>query len=126
MISEPIYPGSNFHWWEATQYGRRKVSDKSVRANIIRTARNLDRIREFLGGQPIIITSWYRDPVSNKQVGGVSNSRHITGDGVDFFVRHLTPRQVYNRLDAYHHSKGGLGLYSGHIHIDWRGHRARW
>lgn len=126
MKSDPIYPGSNFHWWEATNFGKRKLNDINIRKNVIRTSGNLDRMREFLGGQPVIITSWYRDPVSNKSVGGTSNSRHLTGDGVDFFVRHLTPKQVYQRLDPWHGSKGGLGLYSGHIHIDWRGYRARW
>ena len=126
MKSDPIYPGSNFHWWEASNFGKRKLDNQSIRKNIIRLAGHLDRMREFLGSQPVIITSWYRDPVSNKAAGGVSNSRHLQGDAVDFFVRHLSINETYKRIDAWHGSRGGLGKYATHLHLDLRGHRARW
>lgn len=42
----------------------------------------LDRTREFFGG-PIELTCGYRSPEHNAEVGGVSDSAHVTGMAVD-------------------------------------------
>lgn len=42
----------------------------------------LDRARELFGF-PIKITSGYRDPAHNKEIGGVSSSAHTKGMAVD-------------------------------------------
>lgn len=42
----------------------------------------LDILRDSLDA-PIFITSFYRDPVHNKSVGGVKTSRHLIGAAVD-------------------------------------------
>ena len=46
----------------------------------------LNTIRDALG-QPIIITSWYRDAMHNKKAGGVQNSQHLDGSAVDISAR---------------------------------------
>ena len=51
------------------------------------TARQMERIREFLA-HPIIVTSGYRSPEVNRRVGGSPTSAHIQGWAVDF----LSPR----------------------------------
>lgn len=60
---------------------------------IVRTAIKMDRVREFFG-LPITPSSWYRNLLVNKFVGGVPNSQHAKGEAVDFGVPGLTPEQV--------------------------------
>jgi uncharacterized protein YcbK (DUF882 family) len=62
----------------------------------------------------------------NRQVGGVSNSRHITGDGVDFLVPSMNMFDVQERLKSYcqKYNLGlGLGAKKGFIHVDLAGFR---
>lgn len=45
----------------------------------------LEKIRAYYG-KPITITSGQRCKTRNKQVGGVSNSKHLTGKAADFYI----------------------------------------
>lgn len=38
-------------------------------------------------GKPIIITSGYRCPVHNKEIGGSPHSTHVKGIAVDFYIK---------------------------------------
>jgi GH24 family phage-related lysozyme (muramidase) len=49
----------------------------------------LERVRVQFGGKPIVVTSGYRPPSINAQVGGASNSEHLYKPGcgaVDFVI----------------------------------------
>jgi hypothetical protein len=49
----------------------------------------LERARKQFGGLPVVITSGYRPPAVNAQVGGASNSEHLYKPGcgaVDFYI----------------------------------------
>jgi GH24 family phage-related lysozyme (muramidase) len=49
----------------------------------------LERVRVQFGGKPIVVTSGYRPPSINAQVGGASNSEHLYKPGcgaVDFYI----------------------------------------
>lgn len=88
----------------------------------------LEKIREHFK-QPITITSGYRCPTHNKNVGGATGSRHSKGDAADIVVKGVTPRTVAQ----YAESIGilGIGLYEtqsdGHfVHIDTRDYRSFW
>jgi hypothetical protein len=122
----PIRPGSHFNWGEATRDGQRMPTQKSQVDQIIAVSRNLDDIREILGSRPMRITSWLRPPHINRAVGGVPNSRHISGDGVDFQVvgLHLVTAQNMIRKYCQEHGMGlGLGAPRGFIHVDRGGWR---
>ena len=93
---------------------------------IIRIARVMEDVRDRLGDRPITINSWYRDPVTNRRVGGASRSRHLNGDAVDFVAPGLHPYNVYDRLNRWWGSKGGLASATVFTHIDARGYYARW
>lgn len=53
-------------------------------ANLRQLARTLERVREALGGHPIIISSGYRSPELNRAVGGSATSDHANGLAADF------------------------------------------
>ena len=128
--NDPIPGVQHFKWREALHFDQngkfRRPHNSSVGRNIIRIAKVLENARLRLGGEPVTITSWYRDPVTNRAVGGASQSRHMRGDAVDFRVPHKTPRQVYSTLDTWWQSQGGLAAGVGFTHLDGRGYRARW
>ena len=128
-VNEPVYfepTHCNFTWAEFTKGGSRIPVNATVTQRIVKLAKYMDGVRSFLGDRPIHITSGYRDPYSNRRVGGARNSRHMYGDAVDFWVEGLDLVDVFYRLKKYH-SRGGLAVGSGFIHIDLRpGAAARW
>ena len=88
--------------------------------------RKLDAFRERVG-EPVYINSGVRCKAHNADptVGGASDSRHLYGDAADIRCNDKTPRQLYDIADELF-PNGGVGLYSWGIHVDDRGHRARW
>ena len=92
-----------------------------VLRNAIALGHLLDRLRERVR-RPVKVTSWYRDPVYNKAVGGVWNSLHVTGAAADVQVRGISPRDVARVI--YEDELGprtGVGVYPTFTHIDIRG-----
>jgi len=123
---DPIIAGGYFTWAQATHGTTRIPASVEVVYGMIRIAEALEEIRMLLGNRPIEIVSWYRDPATNLRVGGTKNSRHLTGDGVNFIVDGLPPDEVYAKLDDWWGARGGLASASQFVHIDARGYRARW
>jgi len=61
----------------------------------------LELVREMLGGRPIIVTSGYRSPALNAEVGGATNSAHMLGLAADFICPEFgDPVRVCNALLA--------------------------
>lgn len=88
----------------------------------------LQKIRDHFG-KSITVTSGYRCPVHNKNVGGATGSRHAKGQAADISVKGVAPAEVAK----YAESIGilGIGLYEtsrdGHfVHIDTRTTKAFW
>lgn len=121
-----IYRCQHFYWREVCKPNQPLPTNQETLKRIVDLAGYLELVRVRLGGKPLYITSWYRDPDYNRRVGGSTASRHLYGDAVDFYCNHLTPKQILNRLNQWHGAKGGLSAYSRHVHLDIRGHRARW
>lgn len=64
-----------------------------------RTAEGLERVRDLLGGKPIIVSSGYRSPSLNKAIGSKPTSQHTTGQAVDFTCpAYGTPREIVAAL----------------------------
>lgn len=106
--------------------------------------------------QSIVVMSGYRTPYYNHAIGNVTYSRHVYGDAADIYFdrrpadgvmddlngdgRHdkADARWLYELIDAMYDGgefaelSGGLGLYGAtrahgpFVHVDVRGHRARW
>lgn len=86
--------------------------------------RKLDAFRERVG-EPVYINSGIRCAAHNAAVGGAKDSRHLYGDATDIRRNGKTPEQLYEIADEIFRD-GGVGLYDWGIHVDDRGHRARW
>jgi Peptidase M15 len=128
LLTSPIYNGSHFTWGEATKNGKRIptqttfegiiISGAQITSNIIKIARELDALRSDFGDRPITITSWYRDPISNKDIGGVRNSQHLLGWAADIQIQGINPNTVAARIaDSW---SGGLGDSTAFTHLDLR------
>ena len=122
------YMTEHFRWGEAVH----NRSDAAVglladRPHYLLNAYNLahmmEVVRGICGHRSVTVTSWWRDPASNKAVGGASSSRHLIGEGVDFTVAGLTPQQVQRLLDPVW--PGGLGYGGTFTHLDKRKKRVR-
>ncbi|NEP55166.1 MAG: peptidase M15A, partial [Moorea sp. SIO3C2] len=126
QLRASIIPNGNFTWAEATRAGVRMPPNQATVDAMIRIAELAQQARDRIG-RPFRITSWYRPADINRQVGGASNSRHIVGDAIDFYVDGLTGDQIYWALDPWW--PGGLGRYGRFpmlSHLDARSYRARW
>ena len=125
-LSSSILPNGHFNWAEATKGGTRIPTDKRVVDGILKIAKSMEEVRSLLGNRPIRVNSWYRDPVTNRRVGGASRSRHLSGDALDFVVQGMSSSQVYAELNPWWGARGGLASSSVFTHIDARGYKARW
>lgn len=91
----------NFTLYEATrsskaiQKGIDNSMDTKTLINAEYFAKNvLQPVRDKVG-IPFLITSWYRCPLLNKVVGGVSNSAHLTAMAIDFNIQGKTTKESF-------------------------------
>jgi uncharacterized protein YcbK (DUF882 family) len=100
-----------------------------VRNNVQRLAKNLQVLRDQLG-KSITITSGYRSPKHNQSIGGATFSRHVVGDGADFKVAGMKPKEVAavieRLIDEGKMEQGGLKAYATWIHYDCSLKKRRW
>lgn len=120
-LLEDVMLTPNFKLTEFLTHGE-TIPVGEVLRNIYCLANRLQVIRDMLG-KPVIITSGYRSPAHNRQVGGVENSYHTRGMAVDITVAGMTPGEVQAFLKNW---SGGLGSYKTHTHLDIRPYKARW
>ena len=120
---------------EITSYARRKrgsatngLPPGNLWLNIVPTLWVLDQLREETG-DPITLTSIYRNEEYNRAVGGVSNSQHKQNAAIDFQCKTMSPKQAFNRLKKMRDAgtfRGGLGVYATFVHLDTRGTNHTW
>ena len=79
----------------------------------------LQKLRDRLGF-PLIISSAYRCPERNKQVGGAKNSYHVRGMAADISLHNqILDTETIASL-AKKIGFAGIGLYDEFIHLDVR------
>lgn len=88
----------------------------------------LDRLQALRTalGRPLIITSAYRSPSHNRNVGGATNSMHLQGRAFDVVMSNQNPSQFEAAAQALGFL--GIGHYpaSNFMHIDTRSEPERW
>ena len=124
---DPIYPGCLYTWGDATKNmsrppgrGDSARSPKQIMENIVRIARVADELsKRFKNGQKLRISSWYRDPASNRAAGGARNSRHQFGDALDITDPIFNKIHSTLKAEGYDKKRGGLAICPGSfVHVD--------
>jgi len=96
----------------------------------------LEDLRSSIG-RPMRILSGYRCERHNREVGGASNSRHLISDAADIWVVGSSLWKLVRQAQCVKaFENGGIGLYPPYkdgdrwrgnfLHVDTRGHSARW
>lgn len=76
-----------------------------------------DKVRENLGGAARV-SSGVRCANHNAKVGGVSNSRHLTGRAMDFCVEGKTSDQVLAEVNKHKEIRYAYKIDSRYVHMD--------
>lgn len=93
-------------------------TDKEVEGLKPELVTMLDKARE-VAGIPFVLTSTLRSPEVNEDVGGVSNSAHITGQAVDIRVRNSNERfRILKALIEVGFTRIGVAKTFCHADID--------
>jgi Peptidase M15 len=108
---------------DVTNGDDRRIPEKGseVEANVLKMAQELDKVRSEWGS-PIGVTSWNRPYAINYEVGGVSNSQHITGGAADIYTLDGRDYEFEDFLDRHWGGGLGYGVASGKrfTHLDLR------
>ena len=83
----------------ARERGINNAPTRDAQARLERLSHALQAVRNTIN-RPIPISSGYRNPVLNRAVGGVSNSRHLVGDAVDIRIAGWNAQSVKALIDA--------------------------
>jgi len=75
-----------------------------------------------------VILCGYRCLEHNRRVGGKPDSQHLLGKAADIRIAGLGVQAMYElALRVPQFAGGGIGVYDrGFLHVDVRGHAARW
>lgn len=106
---------------ELLQYDKRRrpAPGSQVEKNLLSLCRQFDGIRQSWNG-PIGVTSGYRPEPINSQVGGVPNSRHVSGEALDIYPIGESLEKFHQWLIQRWTGGYGDGRRRGFIHIDTR------
>ena len=74
--------------------------NEQERVNLGRLATMLERVKEVLGGKPIMINSAFRSKAVNDAVGSKDTSQHRIGCAADIRVPGMTPDEVVKAIMA--------------------------
>ena len=76
-----------------------------------------DQVRGHFGAEAIV-TSGVRCATHNSNVGGVSNSRHLTGKAMDFRIKGESAGEVLNYVNQMPGIRYAYAIDSLHVHMD--------
>lgn len=102
---------------------------KSYWKSMSPTLKLIDKMVTRIGAPLHEITSAYRSPRYNRAVGGRSKSYHMQNMATDIQFRGISPYHVAyvaKQLRTQGYFKGGIGRYSGFVHVDTRGMNVDW
>ncbi|MGB0774576.1 MAG: YcbK family protein [Akkermansiaceae bacterium] len=93
------------------------------------TLKVIDRMASEMGAPVKAIISAYRSPRYNRAVGGKSKSYHMSNQATDVVFHGVSPwhvASVARFLRKKRKFEGGVGRYSGFVHVDTRGYNVDW
>ena len=104
------------------QCGRHNCLDHIIDVKLIDL---LERIRSAVG-RPVHVTSCYRCPEHNYEVGGVPNSYQTQGLACDIWVQDMSVDELAQVAEECGADGIGKYYYQDFVHVDVRGYAARW
>jgi hypothetical protein len=122
LLPNGAYCTENFLWAELL-VAQTQMPSLLVLENLACVANRLQALRDTVfQNSVVIITSGWRSENYNKEIGGASQSKHLSGQAIDFCVMKFPPSKVQTFLKNF---SGGLGAYRNFTHID-IGAKRRW
>jgi hypothetical protein len=94
---------NNFSLEELTVTDHRTLDNTpnyQERANLQRLAEFLEKVKELLGGKPVMINSAFRSKAVNDACGSKDSSQHRVGCAADIRVPGMTPDEVVKAIIA--------------------------
>lgn len=125
-FKQTVTSGTKTGWWKDIKYFTRdefncKCGGKYCKGYSAepqeKLVRLLDKMRENLGA-PITIVSGVRCTKHNANVGGVSNSRHLSGKAVDIRAKGKTADQVLAEANRHPEVRYAYKINSTNVHVD--------
>lgn len=111
-------------WWKEIRHFRRAEFackcgtcggfPAEMEEKLVRLA---DNVREHFGGL-VIVSSGVRCPIHNLAVGGVANSRHLTGKAMDFSVAGKSAGEVLAYVRKLEGVRYAYAIDRSYIHMD--------
>ena len=123
MPSKKVETATGDFWDEIKYFDRSEFACKcgkcggypaEPKEKLIRVA---DQVRENLGGAATV-SSGVRCATHNANVGGVANSRHLTGKAMDFSVAGKTAAQVLAEVNKHNEIRYAYAIDSKYVHMD--------
>ena len=123
VVSTGKKPGVN--WEEVKYFGRAefmcncggKYCDGFPVEPIPLLAKTADKVRGHFGSA-CIVSSGVRCAQHNKNVGGVTNSRHLTGRAMDFYIRGKTAAEVLSFVQSLPEVRYAYDIDGTFVHMD--------
>ena len=88
--------------------------DPQVDPRLLRLA---DTVRGHFGA-PCIVSSGVRCEAHNKKVGGVANSRHLTGKAMDFRIQNVTAVKTLDYVQSLPGVRYAYAIDKNYVHMD--------
>lgn len=79
--------------------------------------RAAEKVREHFGA-PMTVSSGVRCPTHNAAVGGVSNSRHLSGKAMDYSVRGKSAAQILAYVQSLPDIRYSYAINDSYVHMD--------
>ena len=116
--------GEERNWWQEIRYFRRaefacKCGNcggypAEPEETLVRAA---DMVRSHFGAAAIV-SSGVRCPAHNAKVGGVANSRHLTGKAMDFCISGKSAKEVLAQVQQMPQIRYAYAIDSRYVHMD--------
>ncbi|MEW7008179.1 YcbK family protein [Lentilitoribacter sp. EG35] len=99
----------------ALQRQTERVDVACLKPELVRLLKKVERYYK----RPVVVTSGYRSPKSNKRIGGASGSKHTTCEAADVQVKGVSKWDLAKYVRALP-ERGGVGTYchTQSVHID--------
>lgn len=126
MPAKKVETSASGDFWDSIKYFKRsefkcKCGGKHCngypvepKEKLIRAA---DKVRGHFG-KPMTVSSGVRCSTHNKNVGGVSNSRHMSGKAMDFSVSGFSASMVLAYVQKLPEIRYAYAIDSNHVHMD--------